>query len=292
VADDESEGAGVMSQKAEANPPLPVNPLPRELAAGVYWLGECSPVFHAGTWLHTYNAAFLVVGSECAALVETGITSIQKAVVQQVAALLDKHKVDLRYIFVTHSEMAHCGNIGRFLHDYPEATGYGEISDMHLVFPESEGRMHFVEPGERFDLGGREIVVLESVFRDLIHSRWYFDTGAHVLFPGDGFAYSHVHDENECGHFAEEVPHLDIPTQMQRFATLAFHWTGFVDIEPYVDRLDSLFSEWGVELIAPTHGLPIRDVAKSMPIFRDGFRGMRRAAADDRAGDMYKSIDE
>ena len=263
-----------MSNSAPALPEMPHNPLPREIAPGVFWLGECSPVHYAGKWLHTYNSAFMVVGEKFAAMVETGIPSVGNVVIAQVERILEERGVPLKYIFVTHSEMSHCGSVGRLLRRYPEAHTYGEISDLHLVYPGFEDRIHFCEPGETFDLGGREILTVESVFRDLIHSRWFLDTKERVLFPGDGFAYSHVHDDKECGLFAEEAPKVDIPTQMQRFATLAFHWTGYVDIEPYVQRLDDLFVELGVEIVAPTHGLPIRDAKNSMPIFREGFRGM------------------
>jgi hypothetical protein len=53
---------------------------------------------------------------------------------------------------------------------------------------------------------------------------------------------------------------LDVPTQLARFGAIAFHWTQFVDLEPYISRLDKLlFDELGVGMIAPTHGLPLRD---------------------------------
>lgn len=277
-----------MSPKSPPLPEMPPNPLPREIAPGVWWIGECSPIYYAGKWLHTYNACYMVVGERYAAMVETGIPSIGGTVLGQVETILGRSDAELKYLFVTHSEMSHCGNVGKFLRRYPGSEVRGEICDLHLVYPDFVDRMHFAEPGERFDLGGREIVVVESVFRDLIHSRWYLDTKARVLFPGDGFAYSHVHDDRECGLLAEEAPKVDIPSQMQRFASLAFHWTGYVDIEPYIDRIDSLFTELGVKMVAPTHGLPIRDAEHSMPVFREGFRSMSTVHAGEKDVEVYE----
>jgi hypothetical protein len=68
--------------------------------------------------------------------------------------------------------------------------------------------------------------------------------------------------------------------QMARFGLLAFHWTQFVDIEPYVERLDRLvFDELDTAMIAPTHGLPIRDPATTMAEIRAGLRAMTTVTA-------------
>ena len=161
---------------------------------------------------------------------------------------------------------------------WPEVTVHGDMSDFHLVFPEYADRLHWAENGERFDLGGTEIVVVESVFRDLVYSRWFFDTKRHALFPGDGFAYAHHHEEGACGHLAEEVPEMNISEEMKFFAEVAFHWTNYVDIDPYIARLRELmFDELDVWVVAPTHGLPIGDPRATMPTVEAGMRTMRRA---------------
>ena len=150
---------------------------------------------------------------------------------------------------------------------------FGPVEDAEYA-----DRLHWAENGERFDLGGTEIVVCESVFRDLVYSRWFFDTRRHALFPGDGFAYAHHHEEGACGHMAEEVPEMNISEEMKFFAEVAFHWTNFVDIDPYIARLRQLmFEELDVRVVAPTHGLPIGDPRATMPTVEAGMRTMRRA---------------
>jgi flavorubredoxin len=246
--------------------------LPREIAPGIFWLGACLEIEYQGRIVHSYNSVFVVAGDDSSAIIETGITSQNEIILTQLASLEERDLPDPVHVLFTHSEMAHAGGVGKLLARYPKAVARGEATDLHLVFPEFTDRIRFVDPGERFDLGGTEIRVVESVFRDLVHTRWYFDTKRRVLFPGDGFAYSHYHEDGACGHFAEEVAALDIPLGVRRFTQSAFHWTQFVDMEPYLDRLDELvFEELDTQLIAPTHGLPISNPATTMKEIRRGF---------------------
>ena len=256
-----------------------MNPLPRELSPGLFWLGQCYAIPFEGKVVHNNNAVYLIAGRQHSALVEAGISWDTPVIVEQLATLIEQRGLpEPRYVFPTHSEQAHSGGLGHLLTRYPQATVHGDISDLHLVFPEFVERLHFADPGERFDLGGTEVVVVESVFRDLVTTRWYFDTRSRALFTGDGFAYSHYHDDGACGRLVEEANEVDLPSHMVFFAMSAFHWTGFVDIEPYADRLEDLvFEELDAQLILSTHGLPIGDPAATMPAIREGFRAMRDA---------------
>jgi len=48
------------------------NRMPREIAPGVFWIGDCLAQLHKGRIYHGYNAAFLVAGESASVLVETG----------------------------------------------------------------------------------------------------------------------------------------------------------------------------------------------------------------------------
>jgi len=48
------------------------NKMPREIAPGVFWIGDCLAQRHKGKVYHGYNAAFLVAGASASVLVETG----------------------------------------------------------------------------------------------------------------------------------------------------------------------------------------------------------------------------
>ena len=46
--------------------------MPRDIAPGVFWIGDCLAQRHQGKIYHGYNAAFLVAGETASVLVETG----------------------------------------------------------------------------------------------------------------------------------------------------------------------------------------------------------------------------
>jgi flavorubredoxin len=258
-----------------------IHSAPIELAPDLFWLSECVEVEYRGQLLHGGISGYLVAGEEHSALVEVGFTHVP-VVLDQVDALIEERDLPaVRYVFVTHSEVPHCGGVGHALARYPDAVAYGGVGDLHLVFPGFADRFRRCEPGESLDLGGTELLVVEGVFRDMPYTRWAFDTRRRVLFPGDGFAFTHEHDARHCGHLAEEVPSLDIPSMMAIFAVAAFHWVEYVDIEPYLVRQDEIvFDELGAELIAPTHGLPIGDPERTLPDVREGLRRVSRSVSE------------
>jgi flavorubredoxin len=255
------------------------NPLPRELAPGVHWLGQCTSLTYQGQTLHSYQSAYLVIGEECSALVEMGLTSDAPVIQAQLDELL-ADAPPLRYLFISHHETPHAGGIGRWLDRYPDAIACGNVMDLHLVLPEFADRLRPLEPGAEVDLGGSRLQVVEAVFRDMPYTRWAFDTKRRVLFTSDGFAFSHVHGKDHCGLLGEEVAaSLDIEEMTALFAFAAFHWTQLVDIEPYIERLEALLAELDVALVAPTHGLPFADFDAVMPEILKGLRlGSEREA--------------
>lgn len=244
-------------------------PMPRELCDGVFWLGDCLEQPTRGKIYHTYNAAFLLCGTEASMLIETGHPKDFPLIDKQMREILAT-RAPLKYLFVTHQETPHSGGLGRVLARYPDAMLCGDMSDYHLAFPQFAHRMIPMANGDTIDLGGRSFVAVEPVIRDLRTTWWGFDTKERVLFPGDGFAYSHYHEDGHCGLFAEEATSLDLSDAAAVFADRALFWTKFTDMQLYVDRLMWLFDDLKVKVIAPTHGLPILNTAQTVPKVVEG----------------------
>lgn len=245
------------------------NPLPREVAPGVFWLGECMEQTTGGKIYHGYNAAFLIVGEIASMLVETGHPKDFSIIEGHLRALLPG-RAPLKYLFVTHQETPHCGGLGRVLSRFPDAILVGDVCDYHLAFPQYEHRMRSMKENDEIDLGGRSFRAVEPVIRDLRSTWWGFETRDRVLFPGDGFAYSHYHEDGHCGLVAEECPSLDLPDTTAVFADLALWWTKWADMRNYCERLDYLMNKLDVKIVCPTHGLVVTDVAKTMPQVKEG----------------------
>jgi flavorubredoxin len=258
-----------------------ISPFPFEIADGVFWLGECLRVHDPTRTLHSGSSVYLVAGERHSALLDAGINQHIPIVMEQTQALIKEHGLpDLGYAFLTHTEMPHAGAIGYILDRYPNAIAVGDTCDLHLVLPEFRDRLRLSDPGQTIDLGGRELIVVEGVFRDFLYTRWAFDTKTRTLFSGDGFSFTHDHDAAHCGKFTEDADGLDIPAEMSLFARAAFNWTLHVDIEPLIDRLEELvFDELDVAMIAPTHGLPIRDPRATLPKISEGLRNVSAGAS-------------
>ncbi|MFC0407201.1 oxygen-binding di-iron domain-containing protein [Roseomonas elaeocarpi] len=246
--------------------------LPREISPGLFWLGDCQVQRVRGKVYHGYNAAYLLIGGQASCLLETGAPKDFPLLKRQIDSVLDSSRPPLRHIFLSHQETPHAGGLSRLMDLFPEVTLHGDLSDYHLVVPEHAHRFHWMEAGHELDLGGRSLVTVDPVIRDLRSTLWAFDTRDHVLFPADGFAYSHFHTEGHCGLLAEEATNLDLQDGSAVFAERALFWTKFVDMKPYIDRFERLVADLDVRMIAPTHGLPVGDVARTMPLVMEGLR--------------------
>jgi flavorubredoxin len=253
--------------------------VPRELAPSVFWISGCLQVKHGARPLHVSHSVYLVVGNHCSALVDGGHPQDAAVNMRQILGLL-RDAPELRYVFVTHTETPHTGLLSMLLDRYPLVSICGDVSDLHLVFPDKEMRFCRLSPGDELDLGGTRIVAVNAVIRDQRPTLWAFATRQRVLFTSDGFAYSHHHEAGHCALVAEEVSELDIPDMAALFAELALYWTRFVDLGPYIARLEQLvLTELEVAVIAPSHGLPSIAPQVSIPRIR---AGLVRASGDSR----------
>ena len=75
------------------------------------------------------------------------------------------------------------------------------------------------------------------------------------------------------GHYhdvASELGLTDLTGNAAVFADLALWWTKWADMRNYCARLDALIEALDVKTVAPTHGLVITDVARTMPKVKEG----------------------
>jgi flavorubredoxin len=242
--------------------------LPRKLADGIYWLGDCFtwPAAPGAELEHAYTANYLVAGSECSMLVDTGHPNDWDAVSRQLDTLLDAGIPELKWIFPTHPETTHSGNALRLLTRFPRARMIANTLDFHLIFPDFTSRFDHITIGDEIDLGGRQFVFVEAVFRDLVSSVWGYDRGAQALFCADGLGFGHYHAAKHCGMLTEEIADLDIEELTKEFMESALYWSRLKSPVPHSKRLLELIeTDYPVKLIAPAHGSPIMHPAETVP---------------------------
>jgi glyoxylase-like metal-dependent hydrolase (beta-lactamase superfamily II) len=236
------------------------------------------PVLVAGAETHFYSSIYMVAGEEASLVVDTGAPG-DWPTLEPLLDELAPRLPPVKYLFPTHAEIPHAGNLGRLLEKFPDARACGDMRDYHLFFPRHTERFLQLRPLDELDLGARTIVILDARFRDLPATQWAFDRLSCVLFAGDGFSYVHHHAAGECGKTAEELGDLPFAEFTAAFAETAFFWTNFTDIEPTVARLSALLEEPPrVKTIAPGHGAPISDPLLTAPKLFAGLRELRQRA--------------
>lgn len=130
--------------------------------------------------------AFLHKGRE-PVLVDTGLAALGDAFLDALEAEIDL--TDLRWIWLSHTDADHIGNLPRILARAPRArvvTNFLGMGKMGLLGLDT-GRVHLLEPGGRLALGDRELVPLRPPYYDAPETLGFLDTRSRTLFTADSF---------------------------------------------------------------------------------------------------------
>jgi flavorubredoxin len=163
----------------------------------------------------------------------------------------------LDYVFVSHQEIPHTGNLGRLLRTYPNAIAVGDVRDYHLFHPEIElSRLVQMRHGDELDLGDRRIVFLDALWKDLSGTMWAYDTRLKMLFSADAFGYIHRDDENICATMLHEMP-KDLAERAAERAALPFFGLRQRSQSSRVAAFRKLLQRYPVDIITSGHTAPI-----------------------------------
>lgn len=256
--------------------------LPREIAAGVWWVGGCLESAAFDHPVHFHVSAYLIVGTERALLVDTAAPAMWPELSNDLDRILGHRTLD--YVVPTHPEIPHAGNLGKLLDKYPKAIATGDLRDYHLYFPDHVDRMQSVPHDTTLELGGGyRVTILDAIIEDLPNTVWCYEHRQQVLFPVDALGYGHLpqtlefpdeylHRAGECALLSSELrepPALDLATYLTQSS---LYWSRFVEITPFMVRLEQLLVKYPAKLIAPAHGSVIDDLNVVMPVMREAHR--------------------
>lgn len=241
----------------------------RLVGSDVYWLGGCLSAFTAAGEVHYHVSCYLIVGTERTLLVDTGDPAHRDLVLAQLDSVLGGRALD--YVFPTHPEIPHAGNLPALLERYPGALIVGDVRDYGLHYPEYLDRIRAWAVGTEVDLGNRVFTVLPAHIRDLGNTLWAHDSGAQMLFVSDGFSFIHdvpapdredepVHLPGQCRLVSGEMPSPPTVAQAAYGTGRALYWTKFVDVSRAFRDIERLLDALPTQLIGPAHGNVIDDV--------------------------------
>lgn len=245
----------------------------REVGPGLHWIATCNLITREGMVHHSHTSPYLILGEEKTALVDTGPPHHRAGVLKAIEDLLDGRPLD--YVVPTHTELPHAGNLGALLAAWPDAAICGEVSDYHLYFPHLADSLVPMTSGERLELGGTTLTMVDAVVRDLPNSTWAYDERSKTLFVSDALGFSHYHEADECTLLSTELTRVPTVEQIGYLSDAALYFTRFVELGVYFEEFDELIAAYPIERMAPAHGAFISNPDELVPAIKEGM-GMAR----------------
>ena len=194
-----------------------------------------------------------VLMSDQPVLVDTGLGVDGDDFVGALSTVIDP--AELAWIWLSHDDLDHSGNLRTLLDLAPSARlathGLGALR-MNSSWPVPLERVHALAPGDRLDLGDRQLVALRPPTFDNPMSTGFLDESTGTLFPVDSFGaiLGGPHED------LDEIPDDELLARMTAWATFDSPWLHLTDRA----RLDAALAEvsaLGAERILPSHLPPV-----------------------------------
>ncbi|RAI57106.1 MBL fold metallo-hydrolase [Roseicella frigidaeris] len=231
----------------------------RQFTDSAYLLTGCFHMRMYGREFHTHASAYLLRGSAGAVLIDTGHAKDGPRIEAFIRSVVGD---ELTYIFPTHEEYPHAGNLGALLTAFPKATAVGEVRNLHLYHPghARAGRFRQMHTGETLSLGDRTLSVLPALVHDLPATAWAHDDRDGLLFVSDAFGFSH-YATDQCALLTREMPFRPTLEDTRMVLDLALYWARFADNHPLVAEFRRMLARYPTTMICPAHGNVVTEVA-------------------------------
>ena len=134
-----------------------------------------------------YINASVIKGRE-PVLVDTGAPVFREEYLRRVFSLVDPE--DVRWIFLSHDDRDHSGNLPQLLKMCPNArlvTNFVGVGRMTEEWDLPLDRINFANNGDQFDAGDRTLVAIRPPFFDSPATRGLWDASTGVYFSVDSF---------------------------------------------------------------------------------------------------------
>lgn len=163
------------------------------------------------------------------------------------------------YIFLTHSELPHAGNIASVAEKWPGI--HVLVSNVMLPYIEvlpvlPLSQISQVVPGHTISYPGRTLTFVDALLKDQPGSQWIYDSRTQTLFTGDGFGYYTT--AARIDRFGDELAGGVAVEQFAAYHQTAFHYLRWIKPDRFNADLDRMFANRPVSVIAPIHGNAIR----------------------------------
>lgn len=226
----------------------------RHVVDDLYQIGES--VAGRDGW-HEAVRVYVLLNDGCPLLFDSG-SHIHRG---QIMAELKKLLGDTApgYVFLTHTELPHTGNISAILKAWPDAKLV--VSSAILPYCElpwwvKKEQVQFGHAGTEGSYGGRNISFLDGILKDQPGTHWMFDRQTRTLFTADAFGY--FFPQSADTQFDDELENGIPADWLRRYHQSAFRFLELVNTSKVNADIAKVFAKRDVGVIAPTHGNAIR----------------------------------
>lgn len=225
---------------------------PLEVASDTFLIRGLTPSL-AGTWT---NLNSMVILAKEPIVVDTGIVTHRDIWFEDVFSLLRPEEV--RWIFVTHNDSDHSGNMVEALERCPNASivsSHGESFRTMASFGIPLARIRMVDNSQSFDVGDRTLRAVRPPVYDSPYTRGLLDESTGVYYASDAFCAPMPEQPVD---WVDEIPPQQWAENMAKFHHVSLcPWIAMADkalFRTEVKRLAGL----GIETILSAHSPAIR----------------------------------
>lgn len=159
---------------------------PREIAKDTFLIHQVQPAL--GQPLYVYLNSLVIRGRE-PVLVDVGTPANREQWLQDAFALVEPQ--DVRWVFLSHDDVDHTGNLDEVMSACPNATlvcSWAMVERHTNAFEFPLERCRWVTDGESFDIGDRTLHALRPPVFDSPTTRGLYDPVTKVYWAVDAFA--------------------------------------------------------------------------------------------------------
>jgi|HigsolmetaAR202D_1030399.scaffolds.fasta_scaffold42958_1 flavorubredoxin len=212
-------------------------PEPLRIAAGTYLIRPLGQAPGAPVAMHVNS--MVIQGAE-PTIVDCGAALLREQWREQVFSLVDP--VDVRWIFLSHDDTDHTGNLELTLELCPNATLVTSWFATERMGAEMQLPLHrqrWVGDGEAFDAGDRRFVAVRPPTWDSPTTRGLYDTLTGVYWSSDAFGTPVLGLVDDIA----EMPADMVAEASMAFSSMLSPWHEIVDpakFDRWVDRVADL----------------------------------------------------
>lgn len=189
-----------------------------------------------------------VLGGAEPILVDTGVAPYREAFLKALSATVDLKK--LRYIWISHADFDHVGNLEAVLKRAPKVevvTTFLGSAKLALagIAPE---RMRLIAPGEKLETADRTLHAAQPPYFDAPESLGFFDEKTRAAYVVDAFGALLEAPAEE----ARAIPFEQLETGLKTWAAIDAPWLKLCDERRFAAAL-SRVSDWDPSVLLTAH---------------------------------------